>query len=107
MDYYVAMLDFGRAGREANVNPEMTRRGVVERIKSGEYKVIAFVHHIHDGVCEDVTNAVLKEAGFYETEPASTRATAVCDIDKNGAIRSITITSPGPDPWVPGDRTDA
>ena len=43
-----------------------TRRDVVACIKSGEYNNIHFIHHIHDGVCEDVTNELLKESGFYD-----------------------------------------
>lgn len=63
--YFVVMIDYGRRGREAIVDPEMTRRGVVERIQSREFDRIAFVHHVHDDVVEDVTNELLKEAGFY------------------------------------------
>jgi len=66
MSYYVVCIDYGRKGREAIVDPEITRRGVIDRIRSGEYDRIAFIHHIHDGICEDVTNDLLKEAGFYE-----------------------------------------
>lgn len=68
--YFVIMIDYGRRGREAIVDPEMTRRDVVGCIKSGEYRNIHFIHHVHDGVCEDVTNDVLKESGFYEMELA-------------------------------------
>jgi hypothetical protein len=64
--YFVVMIDFGRRGREAVVDPEMTRRGVIERIESREFDRIAFIHHVHDDVVEDVTNELLKEAGFYE-----------------------------------------
>ena len=64
--YFVVMIDYGRKGREAIVDPEITRREVVSRIQSGEYKTIHFIHHIHDGVCEDVTNEVLAESGFYQ-----------------------------------------
>lgn len=63
--YFVVMIDYGRKGREAVVDPEVTRRGVVERIQSGEYGQIAFIHHINGAVCEDVTNELLDEAGFY------------------------------------------
>lgn len=65
MDYFVVCIDYGRRGREAIVDPEITRREVVSRIKSGEYDRIAFIHWIHDGVCEDVTNELLAESGFY------------------------------------------
>lgn len=69
MEYFVVMIDYGRRGREAVVDPELTRRNVVERVASGEYRNIAFIHRIRDCNVEDVTNDVLKEAGFYETEP--------------------------------------
>lgn len=59
--YFVVMIDYGNRGREAIVDPEMTRRDVVARIASGEYAydLIAFIHHIHDGVCEDVTEELI------------------------------------------------
>lgn len=64
--YFVVMLDYGRRGREAIVDPEMTRRDVVDRIKSGEYGAINFIHHITmNDVPADVTNELLAEAGFY------------------------------------------
>jgi hypothetical protein len=71
MEYFIVMIDFGRAGREAIVNPEMTRRrGAVEyvREKIGDGKTISFIHRIRDCTVEDVTNELLKEAGFYEQE---------------------------------------
>jgi hypothetical protein len=64
--YFVVMIDYGRKGREAIVDPEMTRREVIARIRSREYDHIYFIHHVHDGECEDVTNSILAEAGFYE-----------------------------------------
>lgn len=53
--YYVVMQDFGRLGLEATVTPETTRRNVVDRIKSGEYQLIQFIHHIDGLSVEDVT----------------------------------------------------
>ena len=64
--YYVVMIDYGRRGREAIVDPEITRAEVVSRIKSGEYGAINFIHHITmNDVPQDVTNELLAEAGFY------------------------------------------
>ena len=37
-------IDYGRRGREAVVDPEITRREVVSRVASGEYKNISFIH---------------------------------------------------------------
>lgn len=65
MEYYVVCIDYGRRGREAIVDPEMTRANVIDRIRSGEYQNINFIHWVHDGVCEDVCNELLAEAGFY------------------------------------------
>lgn len=64
--YFVVMIDYGRRGLEAIVNPEITRREVVSRIQSREYDRISFIHEISDGHCEDVTNDLLKEAGFFD-----------------------------------------
>jgi len=48
MQYFVVMIDYGRRGREAIVDPEITRREVISRIASGEYKNISFIHEIAD-----------------------------------------------------------
>ena len=62
MNYFVVCIDYGKRGREAIVDPEITRRGVVSRIRSGEYRNIAFIHEIRDGSCEDVTAEITAEA---------------------------------------------
>lgn len=64
--YFVVMEDFGRKGREARVDPEVTCRAVVDSIRTGQYRNIAFIHHVTPDGVEDVTNDVLREAGFYE-----------------------------------------
>jgi hypothetical protein len=66
--YFVVMIDYGRKGLEAIVDPAITRREVISRIRSREYDRINFIHFIDDGRCEDVTNSILQEAGFYELE---------------------------------------
>lgn len=60
--YYVCMLDYGSRGREAVVDPEITRRQVISRIRSGEYKHICFIHHVEDGLVEDVTDELMEIA---------------------------------------------
>lgn len=60
--YYVVMIDYGKRGREAIVDPEITRREVISRIKSGEYRHVVFIHHIQDGLVEDVTDDFFSEA---------------------------------------------
>jgi hypothetical protein len=60
------MIDYGRRGREAVVDPEVTRREVVTRVASGEYKNVSFIHEIVDQSVEDVTEAILGEAALPE-----------------------------------------
>jgi hypothetical protein len=69
MQYFVVMIDYGRRGREAIVDPEITRREVVSRIASGEYKNISFIHEIEGCAVEDVTEDILAEAALPEILP--------------------------------------
>ena len=62
MQYFVVMIDYGRRGREAIVDPEITRREVVCRVASGEYSNISFIHAITDASVEDITADILGEA---------------------------------------------
>jgi hypothetical protein len=64
MQYFVVMIDYGRRGREAIVDPEMTRREVVSRIASGEYSNISFIHEIADSSVDDITAELLAEAAL-------------------------------------------
>jgi hypothetical protein len=64
MQYFVVMIDYGRRGREAVVDPEMTWRDVISRIASGEYNNISFIHEIADRSVDDVTEAILAEAAL-------------------------------------------
>lgn len=66
MQYFVVMIDYGRRGREAVVDPEITRREVVSRIASGEYRNISFIHEIAESAVEDVTEAIMAEAALPE-----------------------------------------
>jgi hypothetical protein len=66
MQYFVVMIDYGRRGREAIVDPEITRREVISRIVSGEYANISFIHEIADRAVEDVTEEILAEAALPE-----------------------------------------
>jgi hypothetical protein len=76
--YFVVMIDYGRRGREAVVDPEVTRREVVSRVASGEYKNVSFIHEIADGAAEDITTAdILAEAAVPEI--------ALTDIPATGA----------------------
>jgi len=64
MQYFVVMIDYGRRGREAIVDPEVTRREVISRIVSGEYSNISFIHEIADSTVDDVTADIMAEAAL-------------------------------------------
>ena len=66
MQYFVVMIDYGRRGREAIVDPEITRREVISRVASGEYTNICFIHEVADCAVEDVTEEILAEAALPE-----------------------------------------
>jgi len=67
MQYFVVMIDYGRRGREAIVDPEITRREVISRVASGEYNNISFIHEIADSSVDDITAEILAEAATPET----------------------------------------
>ncbi|WP_375313518.1 hypothetical protein WHZ77_09980 [Bradyrhizobium sp. A5] len=69
MQYFVVMIDYGRRGREAVVDPEVTRRQVISRVASGEYRNISFIHEIAENSVEDVTEAILTEAALPQDLP--------------------------------------
>ena len=61
--YFVVMQDYGKRGLEAIVDPEITEREIISRIKSGEYRDIVFIHWIDcDGLMEDVTFGLIDTA---------------------------------------------
>ena len=68
MQYFVVMIDYGRRGREAIVDPEITRREVVARVASGEYRDISFIHEIADSAVDDITAEILAEATLPEIQ---------------------------------------
>jgi hypothetical protein len=71
MQYFVVMIDYGRRGREAIVDPEITRREVVSRVASGEYGNISFIHEIADCAVDDITAEILAEAALPEVPAAA------------------------------------
>lgn len=70
MQYFVVMIDYGRRGREAVVDPEITRREVISRVASGEYKNISFIHEIEGSAVDDITAEILAEAALPEIPAA-------------------------------------
>ena len=77
MQYFVVMIDYGRRGREAIVDPEITRREVISRIVSGEYKNISFIHEIADSSVEDITADILNAAALPDIDTTGTDLQAV------------------------------
>jgi phage head maturation protease len=75
MQYFVVMIDYGRRGREAIVDPEITRREVISRVASGEYKNISFIHEIADSAVDDITAEILAEAALPEIAPIESPCT--------------------------------
>lgn len=78
MQYFVVMIDYGRRGREAIVDPEITRREVVARIASGEYSNISFIHEVADDAVEDLTEEILAEAALPEIAASTAGLQAAC-----------------------------
>lgn len=70
MRYFVVMIDYGPHGREAIVDPEVTRRELVWRVASGEYGNISFIHEVMDRAVDDVTHEILAEAALPDIPPS-------------------------------------
>jgi hypothetical protein len=61
--YFVVMIDHGRRGREAVVDPEITRNEVIARLQSGEYTDVLFIQLVAPGeVPRDVTDDLIGAA---------------------------------------------
>ena len=91
MQYFVVMIDYGRRGREAVVDPEITRREVIARIVSGEYKNVSFIHEIADSAVEDVTADIFAEAALPEIGMAGADLQAsefdhIRDLDRKSVV---------------------
>ena len=86
LQYFVVMIDYGRRGREAIVDPEITRREVVSRVVSGEYRNISFIHEIADSAVDDITAEILAEAALPEI-PATGADLQAADFDHARDLR--------------------
>jgi hypothetical protein len=85
------MIDYGRRGREAIVDPEITRRELISRVVSGEYKNISFIHEIAGCAVDDVTAEILAKAAHPEIRPTGADLQASCfdhaaDLRKHEAV---------------------
>ena len=65
------------------VDPEITRREVISRVASGEYRNISFIHEIADSLVEDVTADILSEAAVPDL------ATAEADLQAGDVIHAL------------------
>ncbi len=73
MSYFIVMCNH-RTGREAIVDPNMSRSNVVDMIASKEWENVLWVHEIHaDGSWTDLTSEIL-EAALPEIHEAPTAA---------------------------------
>lgn len=99
MEYFVVAIRYPRrfngakqawtpAATEAVVDTDISRAEVVSRVRSREYDRIAFIHHVHDDVCEDVTNSILKEAGLYAEAIPSWEDLRGCAPNSTGDLSS-------------------
>jgi hypothetical protein len=91
MQYFVVMIDYGRRGREAIVDPEITRREVIARVASGEYGNISFIHEIADSAVDDITAEILAEAALPEiqspgADPQASRFDHARDLRKHEQV---------------------
>ena len=64
--YFVVMQDYGRAGLEAVVQPEITRAEVISRLRTHEYKNVVFIHFIDGLYVEDQTRELMEAAALEE-----------------------------------------
>jgi hypothetical protein len=85
------MIDYGRRCREAIVDPEITRREVISRVVSGEYKNISFIHEIAGCAVDDITAEILAEAAIPEIRPTgadlqASRFDHASDLRKHEAV---------------------
>ena len=61
--YFVVRIDHGRRGRDAVVDPEITRGDVIARLQSGEYADVLFIQLVAPGeVPKDVTDDLIGAA---------------------------------------------
>jgi hypothetical protein len=98
MQYFVVMIDYGRRGREAIVDPEITQREVISRIASGEYRNISFIHEVADCSVEDITADILSEAALPDIDTAGSDLQAdqfdrIRDLRKHEAIFESVLAS--------------
>jgi hypothetical protein len=91
MQYFVVMIDYGRRGREAVVYPEITRREVISRVASGEYKNICFIHEIADSSVDDITAEILAEAIIPEIRMMTDADLQASDFDHARDLRKHEI----------------
>lgn len=60
--YFVVLIDYGKRGIEAIVQPEITRAEVIRRLQSGEYKNVLHIDYVEDGLVDDLTHELIDEA---------------------------------------------
>lgn len=96
--YYILMIDYGRGlrrpqGLEAIVQPELTRRAIVEQARdiiASDNRQIAFVKFVDGNFIEDVTADICAEAG-YPDAPLSPVDRIAIKQDHDRALRKESV----------------
>jgi hypothetical protein len=81
MRFFILMVDYGRSGREAVVNPEHNRADIIAQARdllASRDRDIAFVKLVDGDSIEDVTAGIVTEAaaGLAAAEPVDRMALA-------------------------------
>ena len=63
-DYFIVMIDYGKPGREAIVDPQDNWSDVIDRVREAQSDgfTVSFVHHVHDGTVEDRSEEAFEAA---------------------------------------------
>jgi hypothetical protein len=72
--FYILMIDYGRTGMEAVVQPEQTRRSVIEEVRgiiSEGRNSVAFVKFVDGNYIEDCTDDIVSAAEAQLLEAVS------------------------------------
>jgi hypothetical protein len=72
MQYFVVMTIMAGGDARPSSTPRFTRREVISRVASGEYKNISFIHEIADHGVDDITAEILAEAALPEIAATGT-----------------------------------
>lgn len=94
MEMYLVLIDYhAQRAREAIVNPEQTRRQVIEEVRdvlASMDRSIVCVKRINGNDCEDVTAEICDAAG-YPDAPLSSVERQAARFDHNHDLRKALV----------------